>query len=403
VNDVVLFFLLFAAVGAGWWLGRRAMAQASAAEDALALPSQYYKGLNYLLDGQPDGAIDAFIDALEVNSDTFDTHIALGNLLRRKGEVDRAIRIHQNLLARENLPERHRHLAHLELARNYISAGLLDRAEMLLLDLVKESSEQRTASLKHLLEIYQHEREWEQAIQTALDLLPRKTLLPAAGQGAGSDQPVLVALSHYCCELAEENMSAGELSAARSNLRQALEYDEDCVRASLLLGRLEMQAEDPEAAIKALKRVRFQDAEYIPETVEMIHNCYGLRNDQAGLHDYLRDCMDFYPSVTLMLRIAQDLQDAEGDVAAGDFIAGELKARPSLNGLAALISLHVANANGVARENLTLLQQLVEKLVANRPSYRCNHCGFSGRQLHWFCPGCQQWGSIKAIRGTEGD
>ncbi len=132
VNDLLMFALLFAAIGIGWWLGRR-----SASAAGPDLPGQYYKGLNYLLDGRPDGAVDAFINALEVNSETLETHIALGNLLRKRGEVDRAIRIHQNLLARPSLPRLQVHQAHLELARDYISAGLFDRAERLLLDLVK--------------------------------------------------------------------------------------------------------------------------------------------------------------------------------------------------------------------------------------------------------------------------
>ncbi|MFT5481444.1 MAG: lipopolysaccharide biosynthesis regulator YciM [Halieaceae bacterium] len=400
MSDLALFLLIFSAVGTGWWLGRRTTAQTAGVGDSIDLPSKYYKGLNYLLDDQPDGAIDAFIEALEVNSDTFETHIALGNLLRRKGEVDRAIRIHQNLLARPGVPARQLHQAHLELARDYISAGLLDRAEQLLQDLVRESSEQRAASLKYLLEIYQHQRDWEQAIEVAKELVPRKTLL-------AKEQPekcsVLVPLSHFCCELAELNVQTNDMPGARSQLKRALTYDKNCVRASLLLGQLELQTGHPELAVKALKRVRFQDAEFIPETVEPIHSCYSQLDDQTGLYQYLRDCMDIYPSATLMLRIAEDLRSHQGDEAAGSFISQELKSHPSLSGLAALIQLHVANASGAARDNLTLLQQLVDKLIANRPTYRCNHCGFAGKKLHWFCPGCKEWGSIKAIRGTEGD
>lgn len=400
MNDLALFLVIFSAVGAGWWLGRRATAQLAGGGDSTGLPSQYYQGLNYLLDDQPDGAIDAFIDALEVNSDTFETHVALGNLLRRKGEVDRAIRIHQNLLARPGVPTRHLHLAHLELARDYISAGLLDRAEQLLQDLVRESSEQRAAGLRYLLEIYQHERDWEQAIEVGRELVPRTSLL---SKGTGEACSVLVPLSHFCCELAELSIQANDTHAARSHIKQALAYEKNCVRASILLGQLELQSGHPEVAIKVLKRVRFQDAEFIPETVELIHRCYTELDDQAGLYAYLRDCMDIYPSATLMLRIAEDLHTAEGDEAAGSFISRELKSRPSLNGLAALLQLHVANASGSARDNLTLLQQLVDKLIASRPNYRCNHCGFSGKKLHWFCPSCKEWGSIKAIRGTEGD
>lgn len=399
MGDISLFILLFVAIAAGWMLGRRTLLSTSKAEKGLALPSQYYKGLNYLLDGQPDGAIDEFIDSLEVNSETLDTHIALGNLLRRNGEVDRAIRIHQNLLSRPSLPRRHLHHAHLELARDYISAGLLDRAERLLQDLVLESAEQKNTSMKHLLEIYQGEKDWEKAVDVAKGLLPRKYLLSSA-QG---DRQVLVALSHYLCEIAETCILSNDLQRARSLLKEALEYDKKCVRASLLLAEIESRCGNFKLAIKSLKRVRFQEPEYIPETVELLHKCYLALDDRSGLHDYLKDCMEFYPSVTLLMVMAKDIRQNEGDESAAVFIGKQLKTRPSLRGLSELIELHVANATGAARDNLKLLQQLVGQLISHKPSYRCNHCGFSGRQLHWLCPGCKQWGVIKAIRGTEGD
>tara|TARA_B110000444_G_C18787369_1_gene570620 strand:- start:313 stop:1512 length:1200 start_codon:yes stop_codon:yes gene_type:complete len=399
MGDIVLFILLFVAIAAGWMLGRRGLSSTSKVEDATALPSQYYKGLNYLLDGRPDGAIDEFIDSLEVNAETLDTHIALGNLLRRNGEVDRAIRIHENLLSRPSLPSRHLHHAHLELARDYISAGLLDRAESLLQDLVVESAEQKITSLKHLLEIYQDEKDWEKAIEIAKGLLPRKSLVSSEDES----RQVLVALSHYLCETAETYISANDTQQARSALKEALEYDKKCVRASLLLAEIEARCNNFKLAIKALKRVRFQDSEYIPETVELLHKCYLELGDRGGLHSYLRDCMDFYPSVTLLIVMANDIRQNEGDESAAAFIGKQLKTRPSLRGLSQLIELHVANAVGVARENLELLRQLVDQLILHKPSYRCNHCGFSGRQLHWLCPGCKQWGAIKTIRGAEGD
>ena len=397
MNDLLVFGLLFAAIAIGWFLGRRSAPRAVAGAD---LPSQYYKGLNYLLDGRPDGAIDSFINALEVNSETLETHIALGNLLRKKGEVDRAIRIHQNLLARPSLPRAQVHQAHLELARDYISAGLLDRAERLLLDLVQESPEQRRASLQHLLEIYQSEREWSKAIEIANALLPRKTLL---GGQTGSDrgQPVSVALAHYYCELACEKRDAGDLPAARKLLQQALAQDKHCVRASILLGEVECETGQYKQAVKALKRVKQQDAEYVPETISTLRRCYAELKDDKSLKSYLKDCLGSDPTAPLVLAIAEDMRQTEGNEAAGDFLSTQLADRPSLRGLARLISLQLDGTDSPARENLSLLQVLVERLIAERPAYRCGHCGFAGQQLHWFCPGCKHWGTMKTIRGTR--
>ena len=175
MSDVLVFALLFTAIAIGWYLGRRsATVQPAGSEHT----SQYYKGLNYLLDAQPDGIaqddIDTYIGNLELNSETLEAHITIGNMLRKRGEVDRAIRIHQYVLKGTDLPPAQVHEAHLELARDYVAAGLLDRAEQLLVDLVQESPRQRRASQRHLQEIYQSERDWPKAIAVALALLPGK-------------------------------------------------------------------------------------------------------------------------------------------------------------------------------------------------------------------------------------
>ena len=229
--------------------------------------------------------------------------------------------------------------------------------------------------------------------------MPRKPLL---GQQVG-DRSILVNLSHYCCELAQEKIEVSDWRAARTLVKEALEHDRNCVRASIMSGEIECSAGNIKLAIKALKRVRFQDPEYIPETVEVLRRCYRELDDISALHSYLHECMEYYPSVTLMLSIADDVRQLEGELQAADFVAKELKQSPSLRGLSALIRMHVDNTSGKAKENLTILQQLVEHLIADRPTYRCNHCGFSGKKMHWYCPGCKQWGTIKTIRGTEGD
>jgi lipopolysaccharide assembly protein B len=400
VNDYLVFTLFLIAIAIGWYLGRRGQSKAVNTPD---LPGQYYKGLNYLLDGKPDGAVDAFINALEVNSETLETHIALGNLLRKRGEVDRAIRIHQNLLARPSLPRAQVHQAHLELARDYISAGLLDRAERLLQDLVKESPVQRRASQWHLLDIYQSEREWQQAIDVAADLLPRKTLLGGAGSESAEQpgQSVVVVLSHYYCELAAESHRAGDLQGARGLLQEALNRDKQCVRASIMLGAVEYDAGRYKQAVKALRRVRQQDPLYISESVPTLRECYRELGDDKSLLAYLRDCLGTDPSPPLLLAAAEDIQAAEGTEVAEQFLVGQLDRMPSLRGLEKLISLQLNASSGDSAQDLGLLQGLLQRLIEERPSYRCSHCGFSGRHLHWFCPGCKYWGTIRPIRGTS--
>ncbi len=397
MNELLLFALLFFAVGIGWLLGRRGRSKVGAVPE---LPSQYYKGLNYLLDGRPDGAIDAFVTALEVNSETLETHIALGNVLRRKGEVERAIRIHQNLLARPSLPRAQVHQAHLELALDYISAGLLDRAERLLLDLVDESPDLCRTARRHLLEIYQSEREWKRAVEVALTLLPKKSLLGSSTSASSGDrgQDVAVVLAHYYCERAVEKLAWGKLQQAHKLLQQALGVDKQCVRASIMMGDVEYRSGHYKLAIKVLHRVRLQDPGYIPETVGLLRQCHRELDDEGSLKTYLEECLSTYPSATLILAVADDICEAQGAHAAGEFLSTQLDRQPSLRGLAKLMKLRMERVEGEEREKLDLFQGLANRLIADHNAYRCEHCGFAGKHLHWFCLGCKTWGTMKTIR-----
>lgn len=400
MTDPLLLALLFIAVAAGWSLGRWGRSSAADDKSRASLPSQYYRGLNFLLDGRQDGAIDSFIRALEVNSETFDTHIALGNLLRRRGEVERAIRVHQNLLARPSLPTVQLHLAHLELARDYISAGLLDRAERLLLDLVAEGGEHRRLARRHLLEIYEAQRDWPQAQEIARALLPKKSLLRAATAAADEvGQPVNVLLAHYCCEQAEQLLLQGEWHGARDLVRDALRQDPACVRASMLAGRIELQAGQAGAALKALQSVRDQEPDLVAETVPQLREVYDAMGKRRALQQYLSDCFSARPSNALVLAIAEEIRIAEGDEKAKQFLRESLTEKPSLRGLAMLMTMHDSEESG-QDEGLELAT--IRRLIEARSSYQCQHCGFKGQQMHWYCPGCKHWGTVRDL-GSVGE
>lgn len=400
MNETLVFVLLFCAVACGWWLGRKS--PSGAATSSSGPPSQYYQGLNYLLDGRPDGAVDQFISALEVNSETLETHIALGNVLRRRGEVDRAIRIHQNLLARPNLSRSQMHMAHLELARDYISAGLLDRAETLLIDLVAESSEQRDISRLYLVEIYRSESEWRRAIDEAKALLPRRGLLSGGGQAPQlSGQAIAVQLAHFYCELALERAQDGAPDEARQLLHEALRSDPGCARASLELGRIEGSAGNHRLAIEALTRVVELHTEFLPEAIPALRECYAALDEEEALTAYLRRCLDEHPSTPLMIAVADDIGRDEGSDAAQAFLAERLAQAPSLRGLLRLIRIQQEEKPGVAGDSLSMLSVLLDRLIEVRPAYRCDHCGFSARHLLWFCPGCKYWGTFRTIRTAE--
>lgn len=382
VSDL-LWLLLPAAAASGWFAARLEYRRQQ--RQNFDLPAAYFKGLNFLLNEQPDKAIEIFIKVLEVNSETVETHLALGNLFRRRGEVERAIRIHQNLIARPTLDREQRSHALLELGQDYLKAGLLDRAENLFLELSEISAHSEPA-LKLLLHIYQQEKEWEKAIPVARKL----------GRVSGRKMDDVIA--HYYCELAEQDLIRHNTSAAREHLRQALHTDPNCVRASILLGDLEAEEGRLREAIRAWRRVEEQDAHYLGEVAGRIADAYRRLGDEQGLYDYFHTALHRHGGVALALTFASVIRDRDGVDAAEKFVIDWLRRRPNVHGLHALIDLNLMEAVGSARDDLLLLKGIIESLRAEHLGYACTQCGFKGRTLHWLCPSCHGWNTVKPVQ-----
>jgi len=379
-----LFWLLLPLAAASGWLAAR-LEQKRHARQSLDLPSAYFKGLNFLLNEQPDKAIEVFIQVLEVNSDTVETHLALGNLFRRRGEVERAIRVHQNLIARPALDKEQRSHALLELGQDYFKAGLLDRAESLFLELseIRAHSEQ---ALKLLLHIYQQEKEWEKAIaiMRKLSRLSGKKLDDVIAQ--------------YYCELADQAYARKDYSTTRDFLKQAFSADENCVRASILLGDLEAQQGKYREAIQAWRKVEQQDVHYLGEVAGRIAEGFRKLDDDQGLHDYFHDALQQHGGVALALTFSDIIRNREGVKAAEKFVVDWLRRRPNVHGLHQLLELNLAEADGPARDDLLLLRGIIEELRAQHLGYACGQCGFKGKSLHWICPSCNRWNTIKPVQ-----
>ena len=393
MRELVLFTLFLLALGIGFYLGRR-QALVRDGPGQTGFDPVYVKGLNLLLN-EDDQALDLFVDEFEVTPETLDTHLALGNQLRRKGEFSKATKVHQNLLARPSLTQTQRQEAQLELARDFVGAGLLDRAESLFQDLIQAGGGQRNAALKHLIEIYQDEREWHKAIAVAEQLAGRRF-------GRLGNQPDS-RRAHFCCELAQECLERRELVGARDCLNRALKFDSGSVRASLLLGEVEYRAGHWHESIKALHQVAHQDPNYLPETLELLCHAYRELGQQNELRALLQDWQGTHPSSRLVIKLAEQIRWSQDDFAAADLIAKELEKRPTMKLLNCLVDLQLLHLSGRSRENLKTLKELVDQVLALKPSYQCHNCGFTGQELHWLCPRCKHWGSIKAIRGVEGD
>lgn len=385
----LLLLLLPLAVVSGWWAGRSSLGTSK--ENILPdLSSHYFQGLNYLLNEQPDKAIEVFIKVLEVDSETIETHFTLGNLFRRRGEVDRAIRVHQNLIARPTLSLEHKTQALYELGLDYMRAGILGSAEGLFLELVEDKSKNIQA-LRQLIDIYQQEKDWDKAID----------IVKKYEASTGSDRADVIA--HYYCELAEEARLSGAYDQARKMVKRALSNDLNCVRASLIEGVIASEKGDYRAAIRAYQRVERQSPDYLPEVIEPLLECYREAGKVDESMDYFQRILAEHGGITAMLVVADMIKQRHGDQQAVDFIARQLQSRPSVRGLNRLIELSLSSGEGSARDNLVLLRNMTTELLEDKDIYKCNQCGFSGKSMHWQCPGCKSWGSVKPIQGVEGE
>jgi lipopolysaccharide biosynthesis regulator YciM len=376
--ELVVLLLPVAALS-GWIAAKRSHAEGKQPQSINN--SDYFKGLNFLLNEQPDKAIDVFIQMLEVDSDTVETHLALGNLFRRRGEVDRAIRVHQNLIARPTLQPGHRSQALLELGQDYMRAGLYDRAESLFHELTESNAHQEQALL-NLLIIYEKEKEWNEALQTATKLQS------ASGEQLNNQR------AHYYCELADEARVSGDIKLAGEYLKKAQGCDKDSIRASILLGELEQQKGNYKTAIRLLKKVAQNNPVYLSIVLPSLRGCYESADNQTDLRSFLQEFIVSNQGVAGAVTLSQIIQEEDGEEAAAKFLLEHLNGYPSLDGLRQLISLEL-NAEIVTREDiLQLLTVLLDKMVEENSGYKCTTCGFGAKTMHWLCPSCNSWSSI---------
>ncbi|ATG74137.1 lipopolysaccharide assembly protein LapB [Zobellella denitrificans] len=386
----LLFLLLPVAAAYGWYMGRRGVRQ-DAQQQSNHFSRQYVAGLNFLLSDEPDKAVDLFIQLLQVDSETIETHLALGNLFRSRGEVDRAIRIHQNLIARPNLLTEQRHLAMLELARDFLAAGLLDRAEHILVEL-KDDPDYEEAALGQLMQIYQQLREWEKAIAVAERLKKR--------QGIKAMTP----MGHFYCELAEQQWRQQDAKTAITLFKKALKADAGCVRANIRLADIHMAGAEWAQAIQCLSRVTEQDADFISEVLPALQRCYRELGREEEFIRQLEQWVAKDSGTSAVLMLADKIGETQGTLSAEQMVLRQLQRHPTMKGFHRLMSYHAANAEqGRARESLEMLKSLVAEQIKAKPSHRCGQCGFSSQSLFWQCPSCKQWGSIKPVRGLDGE
>jgi lipopolysaccharide biosynthesis regulator YciM len=375
----LLGFPLF--FGLGWVAARIDIRQI--VRESRALPRSYFKGLNFLLMEQPDKAIEAFIEVVKVDPETVELHFALGSLFRRRGEYDRAIRMHQHLLDRADLGAEQKTVALSELGQDYLKAGILDRAEEVFQKL--ERSPQAGAARRHLLEIYEQEKDWSRAI--------------AMTQQVETDPR---ALAQYQCELAASEAGQSRPDAARRHLEAALDANRKCVRASLQMGDLDRDEKNLDKAIEHWMRVESQDPAYLALVARRLleaHREQGRAEEGLRLLD---GYLERYPSLDLLDIVFQQTLEAKGPEEAYRLVRDELRRNPTLLGLDRLLEVQIIGANSAERRrDLELMRNLVHSHTQRLARYRCEDCGFKARQFHWRCPACGGWETYPPRRTEE--
>jgi lipopolysaccharide biosynthesis regulator YciM len=376
-----LFFSL------GWLAARVDLKQLLA--ESTALPAAYFKGLNFLITNQHDKAIEAFSEAVQANTDSLELHFALGSLFRKRGEVDRAIHLHLNLLQKTDLEPQQKLAVTAELAQDYLKAGLLDRAEELFESL--DDDRYRQPALRALLEIYVKEREWERAIKAATEL---ERL---------SGVSFRVEVAHYYCEMAVKSKLANDLHTARYELEQALNANKNCVRANVLLGDMEAEADAHKEAISAWRRIEFQQPEYLGLIALKLLTSYRALNQTADGLALLQTYLQNYKLPSLINVLYEATLAENGPESAAILARTELIKMPSLSVLDQLLQArtialkqHSNNSENTTFNDIQLMQQTVRHAIGNKTAYHCVQCGFKAKYHHWQCPACNAWEALPA-------
>jgi lipopolysaccharide biosynthesis regulator YciM len=303
--------------------------------------------------------------------------------------VDRAIRFHQNIIAKPGLEPEQRTQALLELGEDYMRAGLLDRAERLFSELI-ESDAQTPSALRSLLEIYQQEKDWEKALQQA------QRLEQVNSEHMGD------VMAQFCCEMAEIAVTKGDNERARRQLRQARRHHPTCIRAHFILARLAVEDDDFKSALDSYEAIAELDSSYIPELLERYLDAAKTAGLSKRGRSKLEEWARTYSGISLILKLTDFIAEEKGGDQAGEFLIDALAAKPSVRGLDRLIEL---KADGYLKTESSddILKAVTARLMSREPDYRCIHCGFSGQTHHWQCPSCRNWATTKTIHGVLGE
>lgn len=387
MNELLLLLLPVAAF-TGWYL-----AQNDGKNSQQQKGEDYFQGLSYLLEDQTDKAIDAFVKMAHLDDSTVENQITLGNLFRHRGEIDRALHIHSSLQNKSHLTKGVAQKLNLALADDYFVAGIMNRAEKYYQAARDDGFMQgREVAERQLVKLYAEQAQWEKAIEIARALDPY-------GRDALQQQ-----VAHFYCEMADATLNTDEQKAA-SLLKQALNADKACVRASMSLGQLALKRGHYVAAIQYFEQIERQNPAFLVEVLDALATCYLALSQADEWRTRLNYFVEHYQNPILILRLNQLIEQQEGAYASLAFLRNILVKNPNILTVQAFAE-RAAELNNTAAQltddstghnDMQLLSDSIDRVLARTLKYRCRHCGFRGNQLNWQCPGCHQWGSFTPV------
>ena len=350
------------------------------------LSSDYLKGLNYVLNEEPDRAVEVFTRMAELDDEALETHFALGSLFRKRGEVDRAIRVHQNLMARPSLSQSHKDQAEDALAEDYLSAGLFDRAEALFSKL-SQSAEYRVKALQRLVRIYEVTQDWDRAIETQAELSRmQKGLARPAGPGAQ--------VAHYYCELAEQARQEQDIVRARDMLKHADGCRETTVRSTLARADLDSDTGKQKDAVRTYQKVIKQAPDLLVDVLPRLVASYRELDDDKALAKYLGSLIDGDDRHVAAIAMAAVRNPEIDQPVALDALVRFVASDETLSRLIGIERIRSAPESEQAAI-LAEVRQALRSILALKPAYHCTECGYACLALQWQCPGCRSWETVK--------
>ncbi|MDH3647876.1 MAG: hypothetical protein OER80_14005 [Gammaproteobacteria bacterium] len=367
-SSLALGVLLVVAAAAGWVIARLTTRRTTTTRSAVP-PADFYRGLNHLLRDESDKALAVLQSIAEADSGMVEIHFALGTLFRQRGETDRAIRIHQNLLARPDLARRHREQALFSLAEDYLKAGLFDRAEALFVQLIDQGV-QRSEALQRLVSIYERQRDWNQAIDARRQLA---NLLP--GNHAET-------IAQYYCEIAQQARETNDLAQMRAALKSARGASRNIVRGALMRADLAILKDDVSLAVKLYRKLLESTPELAALVLLRLHGCFDATS--AELSRTLREALRRQPELANHLAKAA----LAADLSQNDVVAETIRTYIADNPALATLSENY-------EDNYSALTEMLHSLGLARLQFRCRECGYSAGDLFWQCPACQSWDSAQ--------